>query len=98
MNFCITRERRNGDVAAQPGSAFCAALTAASISPAAQNGTRRMIAPVAGLVTSPQRATLGVRCLPSIQSGIFSTLTRALAGLFILSAFHFNVDWRGDEP
>ena len=51
-NSIITRARRCGLVAAQPGWAFCAVSTARSISSREASGARDCTSPVAGLKTS----------------------------------------------
>src|SRR5712672_2312973 len=74
-NLLRTRARRTGGVAAHAGNAADAALTAASTSAASANGTFRITWPVAGLVTSPERALADVAGRPLIHSG-----TRVMAG------------------
>ncbi len=56
LNANITRARRCGLVAAQPGNAALAAATAASTVLAAANATSACTAPVLGLNTWPLRA------------------------------------------
>src|SRR5262245_27586805 len=81
----MTRARRSGGVSRHAGRAAAAALTAASMSAALQNGTVRITAPVAGLVTWPWRE-LGARCvLPPIQSGILAAFGASTGLLMAIS-------------
>src|SRR5262247_1584519 len=59
------------------------------MSAALQNGTRLVTAPVAGLVTSPERAESDPAGLPPIHRG---TVSAASTGLFIGSLLPFGSD------
>ena len=72
----MTRARRSGGVAAQPGNAFCAAATAASTSAGVAKATRPDTSPVAGLNTSPDLAPLApFSFLPPMKWAICAGMT-----------------------
>src|SRR5262245_43940095 len=81
----MTRARRSGGVSRHAGRAADAALTAASMSAALQNGTVRIPAPVAGLVIWPWRGLVARCVLPPIQSGILAAFGASTSLLMTIS-------------
>ena len=84
-NLCITRARRRGGVSRHAGYAAAAAFTAASTSAALQNGTRRVTAPVAGLVTPPKRVAVARRRFPSTHISTLATAFPSTGWFIVLS-------------
>src|SRR5438874_1725502 len=66
------RARRSGGVSRHAGNAAFAAATAASISASLQKGILRTTSPLAGLVTSPERALKAVLVRPFTHNGTVS--------------------------